>query len=97
MLSTDEVLEARAQRMVSTGHGKDQKIHYEGKAGNQAMAWQGANRVTADRLDIDRQRHILEPHGNVLSQFVDKAKKDEGKGARIRNESQDPALRYTQW
>ena len=72
MLATDQVMEARAQRMVSTGHGKDQKIHYEGKAKDQAMAWQGANRVTADKLDIDRQRHILEAHGNVTSQFVDK-------------------------
>jgi lipopolysaccharide export system protein LptA len=72
MLSTDEVLEARAQHMVSTGHGADQKIHYEGKADSRAMAWQGANRVVADRLDIDRKRHILEAHGNVTSQFVDK-------------------------
>jgi lipopolysaccharide export system protein LptA len=74
MLSTDEVLEARAQRMVSTGHGKEQKIHYEGKANTQAMALQGANRVTADKLDIDRQHHILEADGKVSSQLVDKKK-----------------------
>jgi hypothetical protein len=43
------------------------------------MAWQGANRVTADKLDIDRQRHILEAHGKVSSQFVDRAKNGEGK------------------
>jgi lipopolysaccharide export system protein LptA len=79
MLATDQVLEAQAQHMVSTGHGKDQKIHYEGKAKDQAMAWQGANRVTADKLDIDRQRHILEADGNVSSQFVDKAKSSTGK------------------
>jgi lipopolysaccharide export system protein LptA len=79
MLSTEDVMEARAQRMVSTGHGKDQKIHYEGKANSQAMAWQGANRVVADKLDIDRQHHILEAHGNVTSQFVDKAKVDNAK------------------
>jgi lipopolysaccharide export system protein LptA len=79
MLSTDEVLEARAQRMVSTGHGKDQKIHYEGKAANKALAWQGANRVSADKLDIDRQRHVLEAHGGVTSQFIDKAKGDKAK------------------
>ncbi len=80
MLSTDEVLEARAQRMVSTGHGKDQKIHYEGKAASKALAWQGANRVSADKLDIDRQRHVLEAHGNVMSQFIDKPKGDKAKG-----------------
>ena len=76
MLSTDEVLQARAQRMVSTDH--NQKIHYEGKAGEQAVAWQGANRVQADRLDIDREHQLLEAHGKVVSQFADKAKDDKG-------------------
>ncbi len=79
MLSTDEVLQAQAQRMTSTGHGPEQKIHYEGKPGTPARVWQGANRVYADRLDIDRQRHVLEAHGNTVSQFVDKAKDDKAK------------------
>ena len=70
MLSTGEVLQARAQRMVSTDH--NQKIHYEGKASEQAVAWQGANRIQADRLDIDRKRQVLEGHGKVVSQFQDK-------------------------
>jgi lipopolysaccharide export system protein LptA len=68
MLSTDEVLQARAQHMVSTEN--NQKIHYEGNA----VAWQGANRVEADRLDIDRDNQIMEAHGKVKSQFVDKDK-----------------------
>lgn len=71
MLSNDEVTQARAQRMVSTEN--NQKIHYEGNA----VAWQGANRVEADRLDIDRDRQVMEAHGKVVSQFVDKSK---GKG-----------------
>lgn len=79
MLDTDQVLEARAQRMTSTGHGPDQKIHYEGKPGVQARMWQGANRVSADRLDIDRKRHVLEAHGNTVSQFIDKGKEDKSK------------------
>jgi lipopolysaccharide export system protein LptA len=54
--------------MVSTDD--NQKIHYEGSA----VAWQGANRVQADRLDIDRDRQVMEAHGNVNSQFSDKAK-----------------------
>jgi lipopolysaccharide export system protein LptA len=78
MLSTDEVLQARAQRMVSTDRNK--KIHYEGKPGEQAVAWQGANRVQADRLDIDRGREVLEAHGKVVSQFADKTK-DQDKAA----------------
>jgi lipopolysaccharide export system protein LptA len=57
--------------MVSTE--RNQKIHYEGNA----VAWQGANRVEADRLDIDRGKQTLEAHGKVVSQFVDKSK-DQG-------------------
>jgi lipopolysaccharide export system protein LptA len=95
MLSTDEVLEARAQRMVSTGHGKDQKIHYEGKAASKALAWQGANRVSADKLDIDRQRHVLEAHGNVMSQFVDKAKSENGKDGKTATSPKPGASVYT--
>ncbi|HLX43503.1 MAG TPA: LPS export ABC transporter periplasmic protein LptC [Bryobacteraceae bacterium] len=81
MLSTDEVLQARAQHMVSTDN--NQKIHYEGNA----VAWQGANRVEADRLDIDRDNQIMEAHGKVKSQFVDKDK-DQDKDAD--NESAAP-------
>jgi lipopolysaccharide export system protein LptA len=74
MLSTDEVLQARAQHMVSTQN--NQKIHYQGNA----VAWQGANRVEADRLDIDRENQVMEAHGKVKSQFVDKDKdKDKNK------------------
>jgi lipopolysaccharide export system protein LptA len=78
MLSTDEVLQARAQHMVSTDN--NQKIHYEGNA----VAWQGANRVEAERLDIDRDNQVMEAHGKVKSQFVDKDKdadKDKEKDA----------------
>ncbi len=70
MLTTDEVMQARARRMVSTDN--NQKVHYEGNA----VAWQGANRVEADRLDIDRDGGRMEAHGKVKSQFADKDKKD---------------------
>ena len=73
MLSNDELMQARAQRMVSTEN--NQKIHYEGDA----VAWQGANRVAADKLDIDRERQVLEAHGKVVSQFVDKPKEGQDK------------------
>jgi lipopolysaccharide export system protein LptA len=68
MLSTDQVLQARAQHMTSTDNNL--KIHYEGGA----VAWQGANRVEADRLDIDRDAGVMEAHGKVKSTFVDKDK-----------------------
>jgi lipopolysaccharide export system protein LptA len=69
LLATDQVMQAHAQRMTSSDN--NQKIHYEGNA----VAWQGANRVDADRLDIDRDKGIMEAHGKVKSQFADKEKK----------------------
>jgi len=69
MLSTDEVMQARAQKMVSTD--SNLKIHYEGNA----VAWQGANRVEADTLDIDRDNGNMKAHGKVKSSFADKDKK----------------------
>ena len=67
MLSNDEVMQAVADRMISTGNNKH--IRYEGHA----RAWQGANRVDADRIEIDRDRRVMEAHGKVVSQFADKA------------------------
>jgi lipopolysaccharide export system protein LptA len=75
MLSTSEMMQARAQHMTSAEN--NQKLHYEGTA----VAWQGANRVEADRLDIDRGRHILEAHGKVVSQFLDKDKNGDKGGS----------------
>ena len=68
MLSNSDVMQARAQRMTSAGN--NQKIHYEGSA----VVWQGANRVEADSVDIDRTRQVFEAHGKVVSQLIDKTK-----------------------
>jgi lipopolysaccharide export system protein LptA len=76
MLNTDEIMQARAQKMVSID--TNSKIHYEGNA----VAWQGSNRVEAERLDIDRDAGIMEADGKVVSYFVDKdkgEKKSDGK------------------
>jgi lipopolysaccharide export system protein LptA len=75
MLSNDEVMQARAQHMTSAD--SNTRIHYEGNA----VAWQGANRVEAERLDIDRDSQIMEAHGKVKSQFVDKDKSADDKAA----------------
>lgn len=66
MLSNDEIMQATAKRMTATDN--NQKIHYEGDA----KAWQGANRVTGDRLDIDQLTHIMTARGKVETQFADK-------------------------
>ncbi len=68
MLKTDEIMQARAQRMVSSDNNS--KIHYEGNV----VAWQGSNRIEAERLDIDRDAGVMEADRNVVSEFVDKDK-----------------------
>jgi lipopolysaccharide export system protein LptA len=68
MLSNAEVMQGRAQHVTSAE--RNQKLHYEGSA----MVWQGANRVEAERIDIDRARQAFEAHGKVVSQFADKPK-----------------------
>jgi lipopolysaccharide export system protein LptA len=92
MLSNEEILQARADRMVATDSHR--KIHYEGNA----VAWQGANRVEAEKLDIDRQRRVLEAHGKVVSQFVDKPdpKKPEKNQQPVFTVVRAPELLYTE-
>jgi lipopolysaccharide export system protein LptA len=68
MLAADEPMQAKADKMT-TGDSNLQ-IHYEGSA----VAWQGGNRVEADRIDFDRDNEVMRANGKVVSQFVDKTK-----------------------
>jgi lipopolysaccharide transport protein LptA len=70
MLSNDEPLQATADHMTAADH--HQKIRYTGHA----VAWQGGNRLTAENIWIDRDAQTVNASGGVLSQFVDKPKKD---------------------
>jgi lipopolysaccharide export system protein LptA len=85
MLNTDEIMQARAQKMVSTD--TNSKIHYEGNA----VAWQGSNRVEAERLDIDRDAGIMEADGKVVSYFVDKDKGEKAADGKTKTKSQPKA------
>src|SRR5690242_18955010 len=67
MLSNDEVMQASADRMISADNNN--QVRYE----RNRRVWQGANRVDADRIEIDRDRRVMEAHGKVISQFSDKA------------------------
>jgi lipopolysaccharide export system protein LptA len=79
MLSNEQVMQASADRMISSNENKH--IRYEGNA----RAWQGANRVDADRIEIDRDRGVMEAHGKVVSQFADKSSgKTPEKGAKAK-------------
>jgi lipopolysaccharide export system protein LptA len=67
LLSEDEPLHARAKKMHSSDNS--QQIRYEGNA----VLWQGANRLEADTVEIDRENSVLKAHGHVMSQLLDKA------------------------
>jgi lipopolysaccharide export system protein LptA len=68
MLSNDEPLRARARKMRISDDNT--KIRYEGDA----VLWQGASRIQADIVDIDRDAGLLRAHGHVVSQLLDKKK-----------------------
>jgi lipopolysaccharide export system protein LptA len=67
LLSGDEPLHAKAERMNSTGQNSN--IVYDGGA----LMWQGANRLQADRISIDRKLGNVASEGNVMSQLLDKS------------------------
>ncbi len=65
MLARDQAMQAKAARMVSEDGNK--RIVYEGSA----VLWQAANRLQADRVEIDRKKRVLIANGSVVSQFLD--------------------------
>ncbi len=86
MLSEDEPLHARAKKMISNDNNLD--IRYEGDA----VLWQGADRLEADTVEIDRDNNLLKAHGHVLSQLLDKTKDDSAsKGGKPRRSQRLPA------
>ena len=74
MLSGDDPMQAKARKMTTSDDNR--KIRYEGNA----VAWQGANRVEADRIDFDRDADSMTAVGNVISQFVDKSQQQQKDG-----------------
>ncbi len=70
MLNQNEPIQAKANRMTSSNNNL--LVRYEGNA----VAWQGANRIQADKLEIDRDEGVLKANGSVVTQLVDKGKKD---------------------
>ena len=68
MLSGDSPVRAQARKMESTNHNRHTR--YEGNASLQ----QGANRITANTIDIDSERHGLVADGNVASDLWEQPK-----------------------
>jgi lipopolysaccharide export system protein LptA len=66
LLDEDQPTQGTADHMTSAN--KNKLLHYEGNA----VVWQEANRITADRIDIDREKQILKASGKVVTQLLDK-------------------------
>ena len=73
VLSSDEPLQAQARRMIS--RNKSRNMHYEGSV----VMWQGANRITADTIDVDREKRSFIADRNVVSSLWDEPKDQEKK------------------
>jgi lipopolysaccharide export system protein LptA len=66
MLAGDQPVESMAEHMTAANH--NHLLHYEGHV----VMWQGGDRLTADRTDIDRDKRSLSAAGNVVTQFLEK-------------------------
>ena len=65
MLDATQSMQAQADKMVS--RDSNTVIDYTGHA----VIWQGANRVSADTIHINRDDQSLQAHGSVVSELVD--------------------------
>ncbi len=70
MLSGDQPLQAQARKMDSRNHNRI--MHYEGAA----TMWQGANRIQADVIDLDREKKTLIADGHVVTNLWEEHKDD---------------------
>lgn len=84
LLAEDEPMHAKAKKMTSTDNHL--LVRYEGNA----MAWQSANRLQADVIEIDRDNNILKAHGHVVSQLLDKAKDEAPADEKAPKKPKDP-------
>jgi lipopolysaccharide export system protein LptA len=65
MLDTTQPMQAQADRMET--REDNTKVFYSGHV----VMWQGANRISANRIDVDRDAQSLHAVGNVVSELVD--------------------------
>ncbi|MDP8981817.1 MAG: LPS export ABC transporter periplasmic protein LptC [Acidobacteriota bacterium] len=86
LLADDEPLHAKARRMTSTE--SNQQVRYEGNA----ILWQGANRLQADAVEIDRENEVVKAHGHVISELIDKPKGDEKTEAAAKTKKMGPVF-----
>jgi lipopolysaccharide export system protein LptA len=75
MLSGDAPMNAQARRMEASNSAANHRTRYEGGA----RVWQGANRITADVIEIDRMKHTIVADGSVVTEAWQQPKDDEKK------------------
>jgi lipopolysaccharide transport protein LptA len=68
VLDQSQPLQAKADKMRSRENNF--QVFYEGNV----VMWQGADRIAADKITIDRDEETLEASGNVVSELVDNKK-----------------------
>jgi lipopolysaccharide export system protein LptA len=66
MLDESKPMQARSDKMQTRDNNF--QIVYEGHA----VLWQGANRISANRVEIDRDKETLHAMGNVVSELLDR-------------------------
>jgi lipopolysaccharide export system protein LptA len=65
MLDASQPMQAKADNMQTRENNT--RIFYQGNV----TMWQGANRITAGKVDLDREEQSLHAVGNVVSELVD--------------------------
>jgi lipopolysaccharide export system protein LptA len=65
MLDDSKSMQAQADHMQTRDNNT--VVHYQGHV----VMWQGANRIAADKIDIDRDAQSLYAAGNVTTEMVD--------------------------
>ncbi len=90
MLAGDQPVESMADHMTAANH--NHLLHYEGHV----VMWQGGDRLTADRTDIDRDKRTLSAAGSVVTQFLEKKQNGDetaeaAKDAAVTRLSSEPA------
>ena len=76
MLDQTQPLQAKADKMRS--REDNSHVFYDGNV----VMWQGANRITADKIEINRDEQTLHAAGNVVSELVDNKKSNDTPGSK---------------
>ncbi|HEX3742407.1 MAG TPA: LptA/OstA family protein [Bryobacteraceae bacterium] len=93
MLAGDAPMNAEAQKMESSNRAGNHRTRYQGGA----RVWQGANRISAETIEIDRDKHTLLADGNVVTEAWQQPKDDSKKknAAPVLTKVYAPHLVYT--